>query len=393
MLIHLVALSVSTKESIMQKIFILIAALCIWSLTTHGQDLVDVTDQTIKIGGFKEEELYFGFAAGDKIVFNFKEVDNKQLKEIEIIEYPNNSKFSDYKSKLIEGKTLSIIQQSVYIFRFKNSAMGGRVCKIKIQRIPANESTKNFNSTVTWENQQQTTYNTYTKDVVVSYDTTYSQRTRRVVVKTEQNEEMIMDKPQRVHSTSNGNGNKSTLFFTLPQNQTELYKTTKVISWAYWIGVGDEANQAWKQNSQTISKAVKGAASYFTTPLGALAIGAVADLMLPKVGEDVYYAVADQANKDLFLLGSQFRIFDQGKGIAGFRKFTDPSLCQGTYHILLSNDNVLHGIDATVKVVAIVETNIYEDERYTDVKITPRYEKKTFSDPVVKTTKVPVTGK
>lgn len=369
-----------------------ITGLLLVAIPTFGQELIDVTDQTIKLGGFKEEELYFGFATGDKIIFNFNEANNKELTEIEIIEYPNNSKFSDYKTKQIENKTISVTTQGVYIFRFKNAALAGRICKVKIQRIPASEETKNFNSSVTWETRQETTYNTYTKDVIVGYDTTYTQKTKKVLVNTEQKEELIFEKPQRVHSITNSNGNKTTLFFTLPQNEVTLYKTKKVISWAYWVGVGEEANQAWKQNSQIISDIAKGSASYFTTPLGALAVGAITDLMIPKIGEDVYYAIADQTNKDLFLSGYQYKIYDQGKGVAGYRKFSDPSVCQGTYFVLLSNDNLMLGIDATVKVIAIIETNTYEDHQYTDTNITPRYEKKTFSDPVIKTLKVPITG-
>jgi len=121
-------------------------------------------------------------------------------------------------------------------------------------------------------------------------------------------------------------------------------------------------------------------------------LGAVTDLAVPSIGEDVYYAIADQMNKDFFLLGSQYRIYDEGKGVAGFKKFTEPSFCQGQFHILLSNDNVMQGINANIKVVAIVETNIYEDQQYTDINVIPRYEKKAFSDPIINTFKVPVTG-
>lgn len=376
----------------MKRKIIFILGLFIWTATAFGQEPIDVTDQTIRIGGMKDEEIYFGFAEGDKIIFNFQEADNKELKEIEIVEYPSNSKFSDYNTKKVENKTISVTKQGVYVFRFKNSAISGRICKIKIQRIPAGEATINFNSTVTWETKQETTYNTYTKDVIVGYDTTYTQKTKKVLIKTEQREELIFDKLQRVHSTTNSNGNKTTLFFTLPQNQITPYETTKVISWAYWVGVGEEANQAWKKNAQTISTVAKGAATYFTTPLGALAVGAVTDLMIPSVGEVVSYAITDQANKDLFLADYQYNIYDNGKGVAGYRKFTNENMCQGTYFVILSNYNVMQGIDATVKVIAIIETNIYEDQQYTETTVTPRYEKKTFSDPIIKTIKYPVTG-
>lgn len=200
------------------KFLTLVGLFFLLTLNSYGQqEPLDVTDQTIKLGGLKEEELYFGFAAGDKIVFNFKEADNKELKEIEILEYPNNSKFSDYKTKLVENKTITVSKQGVYIFRFKNSALAGRICKIKIQRIPASDETKNFNSTVTWETRQETTYNTYTKDVIVGYDTTYVQKSKKELVNTELSEDMIMDKTERVHSINNLDyKNYKTVQVTLP---------------------------------------------------------------------------------------------------------------------------------------------------------------------------------
>lgn len=358
----------------------------------QSQNTLDVTEQTLKIGGFKEEELYFGFAEGDKIVFSFEEADQKEMKEIEIVEYPNNSKFSDYKTKAIPSKTITATKQSAYIFRFKNGALSGRICKIKIQRIPASAEKNNFNTTVNWEDKQETTYNTYTKNVIVGYDTTYLQKSKKVLVKTEQREELLFDKQQRVHSTSNSNGNKTALFFTLPENQITAYKTSKVIAWAYWVGVGEEANAAWKQNTQAISTLVKGAATYFTSPLGALAVGAITDLAIPKIGEDVSYGIADNANKDLFMSNMPYRIYDQGKGVAGYRKFFDQGLCNGSYYVLLSNDNVMQGIDVTVKVITILEVKTYEEQAYTEMQVAPRYELKTFKDPVIRTTRVPVVG-
>ena len=359
-----------------------------------AQDIIDVTDQKIKVGGLSEEILYFGFAEGDKIIFNFQEIDKKELKELEIAEYPSNSKFSDFKTSKIENKTLNVSKTGVYVFRFKNTAFGGRICNIKIQRIPASDKTKGFNSAVTWETKQETTYNNYTKDVLVGYDTTYIPRKKIELVKTEIREEAIFDKLQRVHSISNGSSNRTSLYFTLPINQLTTYKTTKVVSWAYWVGIGDEANNAWKQNIKILSNVATKFSSSYISPLGAFAVGQMVELILPKVGEDVFYAIADETNKDLFISkNNQFKIFDQGKGIAGYRKFTDPGLCQGSFFVLLLNDNTVMGIDAQVKVIAMVETNYYADKIYNEMTVRPRYEKKQFSDPVVNTSKIPVTGK
>ena len=63
------------------------------------------------------------------------------------------------------------------------------------------------------------------------------------------------------------------------------------------------------------------------------------------------------------------------------------------YYILLSNDNLVQGLEASVTVIAIVETTTYADKVITETTPTPRYEKKAFSAPVIKTVRMPVTGK
>ena len=369
--------------------------LLLFIITCKGvaQQAIDVTDQKIKVNGLSEEVLYFGFAAGDKIIFNFEEVDKKELKELEISEYPDNSKFSDFKTSKIENKALDVTQTSVYKFRFKNTALGGRICKLKIQRIPANEGARNFNCAVKWETKEETTYNKYFKDIIVGYDTLYTERIEHELVKTEIREELILDKSQRVHSETNQNSSKTSLFFTLPLNENTPYKTSNVVSWAYWVGVDAAGGNAWKENVKILSTVAKKSAIYWTSPLGALAIGAVADLMVPTLGEDVSYSIADKANKDLFMLGKEYLIYDQGKGVAGYRKFINADLCQGQFFILLYNDNMMLGVDAQVKVSAMIETNYYGDKKYRDMTVKPRYEKKEFSDPIIKTYTIPVAGK
>jgi GH24 family phage-related lysozyme (muramidase) len=377
----------------MKKNLSILFGLFLTATTAFGQEVIDVTDQTIRLGGNKEEELFYGFAEGDKIIFSFDEANNKELKEVEILEYPNNSRFSDYKTKKIENKTITVNKTGVYIFRFKNSAISGRVCKIKIQRIPANESSNNFNTTVTWETRQETTYNNYTKDVVVGYDTTYIQKTKKELVKTELSEDMIMDKNERVHSINNLDyKNYKTIQVTLPQNEISTYKTKKIISWAYWIGVGKESSEAWAKNVKTVSNVASGALTIMGGgPLAGIAIGAVTNLAMPTTGEDVaYWFIPDYQNAQLFLANQTFKQFDKGKGVAAFGKNSNRT--QGVFYIGLSNDNQFLGIDANVKISVIWETNYYEDKQYTEMKVTPRYEKKQFSDPIIKTFKVPVTG-
>src|SRR5215216_2933219 len=84
---------------------------------------IDVSELTLKIGGTREESFYHGFAEGDQLVFNFEEVDGRELKEVEIIELPGASKFMDFKTTVIKDKTISIHRTGIYKFRFYNSAL------------------------------------------------------------------------------------------------------------------------------------------------------------------------------------------------------------------------------------------------------------------------------
>ena len=126
-------------------------------------------------------------------------------------------------------------------------------------------------------------------------------------------------------------------------------------------------------------------------PLTGIAIGAVSDLAMPTMGEDVaYWFIPDQYNAQLFVSRQTFMQFDKGKGIAAFGKNTGRT--QGTFYIGLLNDNQFQGIDVNLKVSVIWETNYYEDRTFTEKSSVPKYETKVFSEPIIKTYKVPVTG-
>lgn len=348
---------------------------------------VDVAELTLKVGGMKTEEIYYGFAEGDQIIFNFKEVKGKALKEIKIIELPTNSKFMNYKSGSITDKKIKVNKKSVYKFSFINSAISGRICKINIQRIPKSEDLIPFNTDWEWKTLYDTTYVSYTEDSLVGYDTLNYKEKVKELVKTEKIDDMIMDKTQRVHSYFNENSSYTYLRVDLPQNKKEPYREEKVIAWAYWIGVGEEASQAYAENVKSVGKIAAGLASTFGTPLAGVAVGAVTELLTPKTGEDVQYAFLDDfQNVQTYVAGQTYYQFDQGKGIAAYGK--NSSRLQGTFYIGLYNDNYNTGVDANVKIVVIKEIKTYEDIEYDRQKITPEYVKLNKKRMVVKTRKI-----
>jgi hypothetical protein len=376
------------------KTICLTVALALNCCLLFAQPSFEVAERTIKIPAGTEELMYLSFHAGDQILLDFEEVDGKELKEVEVLEYPSTSRFMDYKTVSIREKRITVNRTAVHVFRFQNSHMlSGRVCKVKVSRIPSANAPQEFNTSVDWKVVQDTSWRTFTKDFLIGYDTLRVPKTRRVLVKTQLVEELLVDKIQRVHSITNSNGPKTSLFFSLPSNSFTHYEEKRVISWVYWIGVGEESNAEWQKNSKAMQAAVKGAAGVFLTPLGALAAGLLTDLAIPSsgLGEDVEYGIVTSENKTLWYSGSEYRGFDFGKGVAGFKKFTDPSLMQGTFYVIMENDNVMTGIDATVRVSALIEVKTFDDEAYVHLDIKPKYEQRVVREPTnVKTSRVPI---
>lgn len=359
-----------------------------------AQTSIEVTERTLKIPAGTEEVMHIAFHEGDQIVLDFEELNGKELKEVEVMEYAGTSRYMDYKSVAIHDKRILVNRTAVHVFRFANSNMlSGRVCRVKVCRIPGTNAPQDYSTSVDWKVVQDTTWRTFTQDFLIGYDTLRVPKTRRVLVETQLEEELLVDKIQRVHSTTNSNGPKTSLFFTLPTNSLTHLKEKRVISWVYWIGVGEESNAEWQKNSKAMKTAVTGAAGIFLTPLGALAAGLLSDLYLPSsgLGEDVEYGIVTAANKDLWYSGYEYRGYDFGKGVAGFKKFTDPGLMQGSFYVIMENDNIMTGIDATVKVSALIEIKTYKDEAYVHLDIKPQYEQRVMREPTnIKTSKVPI---
>lgn len=369
----------------MNKYFVLLffTAFC------FGQKIT-VADIQLKIAPGAAEELYYSFAAGDRVLFTVEETTGQTVSEVTVMEYPENFKYREYNVKKEKNREFKPVSNSVYKFRFSNNAKDERTCAVKIQRVPDEKSTRNFNTAVKWISRQDTVYNTFTKDVVKGYDTIYTQKKRKAVVFEKKYEEVVLDKSQRVEAKASLGQTKAGVPFTLPADVISPNETKKVIAWAYWVGVGEESNEFWKQNRTMIVSAVKGATTLFTSPLGGIAAGLATNLVLPVNGEDIAYALTDEAGSKMFFQDKVYSSYDDGKGVAAYKRFIEPAMLKGKYVMLLSNDNYIQAIDVNVKVSAIIEHIRYKDETYTNMDITPRYEKKIVREPQIVNSKIPV---
>ncbi|MEZ4771600.1 MAG: hypothetical protein R3D00_00375 [Bacteroidia bacterium] len=316
------------KKSILGSLVLI----TIRTIQIFGQTPIDVAESTLKVGGLGEEVFYYGFAEGDQLIFNFEELNGKELKEIEITELPSSSKFMDYKTNKIENKSINIQRTGIYKFRFSNSAVGGRVCKFKIQRIPASENTVNFNPSVLWRTISDTTYTPVEEKYLVKSDT--------VVI-------TVVDQVAKISSRNalNGNTNINIVDCVLPE---------RTVSWAFYIGVGTEGKKAYEDAKDKFMNSA--AASAMKIPgYGTMAALALYGLnVFSKVqGEDnvKYRFITDWENVLLFKSGNTYYQYKQGDVVNDASQMKSP--LTGKIYIGLINDNVMEPIDVIVKITAI----------------------------------------
>lgn len=127
---------------------LLFAAIFCASQAFSQQPAIPVVDTGFSVSGRTEAILYYQFARGDKLLYDFSETNGRALKEVEVIESPAITRFLDYESKQIAAKTFDVQRAVIYTFRFKNTSAGSRNCQLKISRIPIDTSTIAFNTTV-----------------------------------------------------------------------------------------------------------------------------------------------------------------------------------------------------------------------------------------------------
>jgi hypothetical protein len=338
----------------MKKILFLIPTLALfWTSNIFGQTIIDVADNTLKVGGLGEEVFYYGFAEGDQLIFNFQELNGKELKELEIIELPASSKFMDYKTTKIENKTINITKTSIYKFRFSNSAITGRVCKFKIQRIPASEASKNFNTSV------------YTRTV---YDTVYMPTQEKFLIKSDTAAISVVDQVAKVSSQTamNGNPNKTIVDFTLPDG---------TISWSYYIGVGAKSKEAFQEASDKLLTSATKIASTISGygTMAALALSGMNYFSKIQGEDNVKYSfITDWNNVLLFKANQSFLQYKQGDVINDASKMTMP--LAGKVYLGLYNDNISTAIEVIVKVTAVIVNQEWGAKTVQKMNVTSRQE-------------------
>lgn len=322
---------------------------CFLSLQICSQTPVLVVESTLKLGVMGEEVFYYGFAEGDKIIFDFELSKGKDIKEIEIVEMPATSRFLDFKPSKIDNKEITVSRTGIYKFRFTNSSIIPRVCSYKIQRIPASIETQNFNSAV------------FTHTV---YDSTYTIEQEQYLAKIDTVMTNYQDRTVRVNPVSTPDGNKANFNFVLPEN---------VIGWSYYLTTDQAGLKVYEEaNKQFIaieSATVKKFLSY--NLLAGLILNKPVSIKKLETGQQVNYWIMEGENVNLFNSGAQFRYIQKGKAINDYGK-VEPR--KGSLFFCFSNDHKTEPIHVTVKITLIQVNELLQTREIKRLQVAPKSE-------------------
>ena len=321
----------------------LAALLITGSLAAQSPVLVSETNFKLPILG--EEFFYFGFAEGDKVLFSFQEENGKDLKEIEIVEWPGTSRYKEFKTSNIQNKTLTVPRTGIYQFRFANTVMLQKTCRLKVQRIPANAATQNFNSTVYWRTVYDTTFRNFQQQKTAP----------------EQYKAVSIVMPTTYYLEPNTTDGKQQV--TLPINLPDFTS-----EWYYVFAVANDKAKAEALKSslhlaETLRKRIieTGGNSFSAD-----------SLPVPTGSGNCRVYLLDQSNQEMFESHSNFRHFKEGtrentpSGLVKIKIANFPNAYLG-----IKNPDVQAGIYVAVEAVAVIspdDTAQYAESQSVSVK-------------------------
>ncbi|HEX7845586.1 MAG TPA: hypothetical protein VF476_07250, partial [Chitinophagaceae bacterium] len=273
----------------------------------------------------------------------------KELKEVEIVELPSSSRFMDYKIKKIENKIITVNKTGIYKFRFANSGIAARICKYKIQRIPASNGPKTFDCNVYWRNGYDTTYTTDMEEFMSNADTVINN---------------FQERSTKVLASSATPGNKACFNFILPDN---------TVAWSYYLSVDANGQKSYEESSKkfTASQDYLVAKYARQTPLLALALGHDAYLERTSTGSSIDYWIVEGDNANLFLNAAQFRYMKKAKGNTDFAKM---DVRKGSLNFCFSNNNPSEVLNVTVKITAVQVNQFIDTKPVQRIHVTPKKE-------------------
>lgn len=281
----------------------------------QGSRLIDKEVSLSGALGSDLEENVIGLDKDDEIILNCAVLNKKGNVTISLTEYSTRREiYRKERVNTVENDKIKIPSKGVYYFTLYTEALFGKSAKITVDRVASPNSSPRFNTSV--------------KTV---YDTTSLE---------------VLNTIARVYSATNlEHPNKTTVRINLPENTTY---------WAYWLGVGQEAQDNMKDFITTLSEN----GSFFTSnPLVLLGMQLIPALPILNTPSTIDYRFTDSRNGQLFTNKQAYNYytFKHANNIT-----TDYSVIKNNFPDLvlsMNNESTMTGHNVGIRVVAFTVTS------------------------------------
>lgn len=360
------------------RTLLVFALLCGPVLTCFGQNRILITEQDIRLKGKESKSIHYACAQGDRISIEMSEAKGKSVGEIQVIEYPNWVRHSEH-SPIEYNREFTVNNNCFQEFKITGKS-GARVCNVRIFRTPSSPETMDFNTQIVWTEKVDTIWHNKSRQLVTGYESEMVTRTKREIIKIDTSFISLTNKGVVVKA-----GNTAYEQFQLPAgvkaNAFRPEYSKEVVSWSYWIGVGQNAVNDYERLKNSISTGVKGASALMGAPiLGQLAATGIS-LIPTRQGDDyIFYNVTNGMSATL----------DNGRVTVATKRIDNTR--EGWITFSFTNEkNSLFGSNLTVNIeaVAMVIEKRWGDVKYDEKVSTPIYQTENYREAEVKRMRVP----
>lgn len=372
-----------------QKLFLFIFLISKVLLSFSGNGIL-IFDSQVQVKARSSEKTFISFHKGDVINIEIKELKKRSIHHFSASEFEGRSIYELRKSEDSAFCIIFVPETSVYVLYFKNKSFRSRNYALKIFRKPASKNFKEFNTKPIWKEHIDTVYNIRKRDRITAYDTLVSEKPVLVLDTCKNIEQILIDQKIKLESSiSFRKKNRTVIEIDLAEDTfASKFIEHEPLAWAYWIGVGKEAEESWQKTVKTVSRLGCGLLSKYVHPLLGFAVGIIPDFFIPAMGKNVcFWFVSDTLQSNLFLQQKEFESIESGRSIVAYGK--NNQISSSKIYLCLLNESAISPIDVNFKIASILKECHYKIEIEKQIQIKAVYKREAANVPQIIKRQIP----
>jgi hypothetical protein len=359
------------------------------SLISYGKTLVYDTSISVKARSF--HEFFISFHKGDIVSLEIRELNKKAIGGFTASEFDGRSIYSLKTGFDSVDASFFVPETSVYKIRFSNKSFFSRKYSFKIFRQGATSKSHNFKTKPLWIERVDTIYDIRKSDKIIGFDTLIIEKPVLVLDTCRMTEQIVVDQTVKLESSiSMRKRNRAVIEIDLTDHgHSSQFVERRPVAWAYWIGVGKEAEESWHKTVKSVSKLSGSLLSKYVHPLVGFAVGIIPEFFIPATGKNVsFYFVNDTTQSNLFLQNKDFESVEKGRAIVSYGKQNQDD--NSKIFLCLHNESAISPIDVSFKIASITEECHYKIQIEKQIQVRAVYKRKAANVPQIVKRKIPV---